>query len=281
MVALDKRVTRTVAAAACDERAPEGLGIGIHLDGARYLAVLIVVGSAAELARRLGADGEHERLLRVGTEVQTLVVKPCARGDEVVIVVVVVLEPLVVKLAEVAELAVKLHPPLGKRDILVVDETSPKSHRRTGVAAPHEVAAAASIIDDGRGFVGLPHNNLDAAVFSPDIGLLEPYPGRMLLLYLKLSVTLITLIASAGSIAASGVQSGSPGETLTLVPIFGYVSIDQSRILLGNGTAIVGGDIVRRQLAVDCIHDGPHSIEAVVIGMIKSIDRGIITDGVG
>ena len=86
----------------------------------------------------------------VGAEVHALVVQPRTRSNEVIIVVVVVFEPLVIELAEVAELAYNLHPPLGERDVLEINETGTHAHGRTRVVAPNEVTAAQPAIDDGR-----------------------------------------------------------------------------------------------------------------------------------
>ena len=130
VVTLDKGVASAVAATAGDKRAPEGLQVGIHLDGAGHVAILVVVGFAAKLAGRLGTDGEHQRLVWVGAQVQALVVQPHVGGDEVVVVVIVVLEPLVVQLAEVAKLPLDLQPALGERDVLEVDETGAQAHGR-------------------------------------------------------------------------------------------------------------------------------------------------------
>ena len=141
MVALDERVSGTLSTTTGNKRAEEGLRISFHFDGVSYLPVLIVSGVTAELARRLGADGEHNRLIGVGAKVQALVMKPKVRGDEVVVVVVVILKPLVVKLAEVAKLALDLHPALSERDVLEIDETGAQTHWRAEIDAPHEVTA--------------------------------------------------------------------------------------------------------------------------------------------
>ena len=219
VVALDKRVARAVAAAAGDKGAEEGLGVGIHLDGACHLAVLIVLGIAAKLAGRLGTDGEHDGLIGVGAEVQALVMQPWVRGDEVVIVVVMVLEPLVVQLAEVAELALDLHPPAGERDVLEVDETGTQAHGRARIVAPHEVTAAQRGVDDGWGFIRLSRHGKNAAVLGREIGFLNPCPGRMLLLHLKLAIAHMALIARAGGVTGPGSEPRAPWEALSLVDV--------------------------------------------------------------
>ena len=214
MITLDKGVTRAVAAAAGDERAEKGLGVGIHLNGAHGLAVLVVGRCSAELASRLGTDSEYPRLVRLGAEVQAFVMQPCIRSDEVIIVVVVVLEPFVIQLTEVTELALQLHPALSERDVLKVYETSSQAYRRTGVVAPHEVTAAQPAVDDWRGFIILARHSIDAAVLGYQVGLLDPYPCGMLLLILELAITLVTLIACTGCVTAPNFDARAPSKTL-------------------------------------------------------------------
>ena len=69
-------------------------------------------------------------------------------------------------------------------------------------------------------------------------------------MYLKLAIALVTLIACTGCVAAPNFDARSPSKTLVRVRAMNQAGVQQGRILLGDVATVVGGNVVRCQLAV-------------------------------
>ena len=97
----------------------------------------------------------------------------------------------------------------------------------------------------------------------------------MLLLYLELAIAHITLIASAGGVAAPGFESRTPCEALARVDVALQRGIGEDGILLGGGATAVRTDVVGSQLAVARVgHD------AKGIDILIEMDGTIVCDQV-
>ena len=142
MVALHIRlVARVVATAASDDATEETFEVGRHLHRFGQNAILVDVLSACKLARSLCTDGEHQRLVGACAQTQLLIVEPIASGEEIVVVVVVVFQPVAVGQSLVAYFATNLHPSVGVGNVLVVHKPSPDACAGACVATHHQVAA--------------------------------------------------------------------------------------------------------------------------------------------
>ena len=134
-------VARVVATAAGDDATEETFEVGRHLHRFGQNAILVDVLSACKLARSLCTDGEHKRLVGACAQTQFLIIEPIACGEEIVVVVVVVFQPVAVVEAFVAYFATNLHPAVGEGNVLIVHQSRSDASAGACVAAHHQVAA--------------------------------------------------------------------------------------------------------------------------------------------
>ena len=135
---------------------------------------------AAELPGGLHAHCHRHRLPGICAEIAALVVVERTEIDMPVVVVVVVLEPVIVGEFAVGYLALYLHPSVGERYVLEVDETYAHLGDGTRVAALDDVARREAEIEECR-FVLLHADGKEhPTVFHLAVELAQAYRRRPL-----------------------------------------------------------------------------------------------------
>lgn len=141
----------------------------------------------------------------------------------------------VVHKASVAYPAVYLHPAIGERNVLEVDESGAYFRHRTSVVAQGYVAAGEVVGQNQRLMVLHACLQKHTAVFHRGIKLLEPYPCR------SHGVGAPGFIIGEVSVESKRVLpagkhlcSGTPVETLAEVKLLCYAKVEQGAVFVGD-----------------------------------------------
>ena len=101
-------VAEVIASGARHNGTEKTLEIGWHFQAFGKHAVFIRVPRAGKLRCRLCADGNHHGLVGARAQVHLLIVKPVAGGEEIVVVIIMIFEPITIGKALITDFATNL-----------------------------------------------------------------------------------------------------------------------------------------------------------------------------